>query len=108
LRSAENAQGAVEVCFDHVAASVDAIQRAAYRLCDRISLELTDEGAEYQCLLRPVREGTSISASDIESFRVEVLDEVLRERIRRETEPVRNVILALAFSEADVQGEEPE
>jgi His-Xaa-Ser system protein HxsD len=37
-------------------------------------------------------------------FRRHVLDQVLRERIRRETEGVRNAIFALAFSNTGLVG----
>jgi His-Xaa-Ser system protein HxsD len=41
-------------------------------------------------------------SEEIESFRVEVLDQTLRERIRAETEPIRTMILAQAFSRTGV------
>jgi His-Xaa-Ser system protein HxsD len=85
-----------QVEFDLAAVSVDAVQRAAYRLSDRISIDLKVDGKKILCRLYSSRahEGDDLAGE----FRKEVLDQVLRERIRVETEPARNLILALAFS----------
>jgi His-Xaa-Ser system protein HxsD len=40
--------------------------------------------------------------AEIKNFRTEVLDQTLRERIRSETEPIRTMILAQAFSRTGV------
>lgn len=82
------------------ATSIDAIQRAAYRFSDRFSCELHPGDPEHRCLLRPVAEIDA--ASELESFRTEVLDQTLRQRIREETEPIRTMILAQAFSRTGV------
>jgi His-Xaa-Ser system protein HxsD len=86
----------VELTFDAASHSADAIQRAAYRFSDRVSCELTSGRAEHRCVL------TAVGDADVEAlvsdFRTEVLDQVLRERIRAETEPIRTMILAQAFS----------
>jgi His-Xaa-Ser system protein HxsD len=90
----------VEVKFDATGHSVDAIQRAAYRFSDRFSCELVTSETEHRCVL------TAVGEVDLESlvtdFRIEVLDQVLRERIRAETEPIRTMILAHAFSRTGV------
>jgi His-Xaa-Ser system protein HxsD len=85
----------VELLLDAEAYSADAIQRAAYLYSDRLSLELAREGPNYRCRLTPIGEQ---DPELVEQFKVELLDSVLRERIRGETEAVRNVVLALAFS----------
>jgi His-Xaa-Ser system protein HxsD len=86
------------VSFDPAGHSIDSVQRAAYRLSDRMSCEVrpTDEAIEARL---------SILDEDgdpdrlVAEFRNEVLDQVLRERIRNETAEVRNLVLALAFSQ---------
>jgi His-Xaa-Ser system protein HxsD len=85
----------IEVTFDADSHSADAIQRAAYRFADRFSIELTHDDADYRCELHFV---SDIDEGVVNEFRAEVLDHVLRERIRAETEGTRNVVLALAFS----------
>ncbi len=86
----------VELTFDAASHSADAIQRAAYRFSDRISCELTSGEAEHRCVVTPVKD-TDLDAL-VADFRTEVLDQVLRERIRSETLPIRTMILAQAFS----------
>ena len=92
----------VELIFDAESHSADAIQRAAYRFADRFSLELTRDDANYHCRLHFV---TDVDETVVNGFRVEVLDHVLRERIRIETEGTRNVVLALAFSNTSLSDE---
>ena len=94
------------VHFDGAGHSLDAVQRAAYRFSDRMSCEITETDSSIEVLLRIVEEDGDLD-SLLGDFRNEVLDQVLRERIRAETSDVRNLVLALAFSktglaEADV------
>jgi His-Xaa-Ser system protein HxsD len=77
--------------------SLDAIQRAAYRLVDQLDVESDRDGDVYRCVLRP-HAGDHVADDVVAEFRAEVLDQVLRERIRAETADVRNAVLALAFS----------
>ena len=85
-----------DVEFDPHAASVDAVQRAAYRLSDRMSVDI-QVGDSIACTVF-VTDADDADAV-LASFRNEVLDQVLRERIREETAAARNLILALAFSQ---------
>src|SRR5262245_15321373 len=89
--------------FDSAAYTVDAVQRAAYRFSDRVSAEVRICGEDIECALTFVAAEAGASRDSVDAlvadFRTEVLDQVLRARIRAETEPVRNMILALAFSE---------
>jgi len=87
----------VRVQLDAGGHSIDAIQRAAYRLCDRLSVEVTSNGDNWSCLVTSV-DGCGPDPIDVADFRVEVIDQVLRERIRDSTEQTRNMILSLAFS----------
>lgn len=88
------------VSFAAETASIDAIQRAAYRFSDRFSCELIPGAAEHLCKLNPVGDGETKDI--VGDFRTEVLDQMLRERIRVETEPIRTMILAHAFSRTGV------
>lgn len=87
-----------ELTFGAATASVDAIQRAAYRMSDRLSIDLIEEGQDFRCTLHLVSDDAADAAVAVGEFRNHVLDEVLRARIREETTEVRNVILSLAFS----------
>jgi His-Xaa-Ser system protein HxsD len=83
--------------FDRSAASLDAVQRAVYRLSDRLSCDITATDGAIEVVVHP-----SDTDADIEKLlgdlRNEVLDQELRERVRAETSDVRNLVLALAFS----------
>jgi His-Xaa-Ser system protein HxsD len=85
------------VSFDRVGHSVDSVQRAVYRLSDRLSCEIssTDELIEVRLSLLDESQDPDRLVAE---FRNEVLDQVLRERIRAETADLRNLVLALAFS----------
>ena len=85
----------VEILFDADSHPADAIQRAAYRFADRFSIALRSEGTNYHCQLHFADE---VDEAVVKSFRTEVIDHVLRMRIKAETEGTRNVVLALAFS----------
>jgi His-Xaa-Ser system protein HxsD len=86
-----------ELTFDREAYSVDAVQRAAYRLSDRLSIDLI-VGDDLKCAVHFLVDDEASADAALGEFRNEVLDQVLRERIRNETEGVRNVILAQAFA----------
>jgi His-Xaa-Ser system protein HxsD len=88
-----------EVVIDAESHSADVIQRASYPFADQFSIELTRDGTNFRCLLHFPAE---IDDATVNAFRVEVVDQVLRERIRAETEGVRNVVLALAFSNSEL------
>jgi His-Xaa-Ser system protein HxsD len=83
------------------------IKKAAYRFLKTFVTEITLEGDAWVCALKFT---TSTDASSIEravrDLQAEVLDQDLRATISRETEPVRNAILALAFSRTGLQGSE--
>ena len=81
--------------------SSDAIQRAAYKFTDVFALELKRDGDDFLCSLHPVV-GTFVDGETLNAFRSEILDQTLRERIRSETAAVRNAVLALAFSNVDL------
>src|SRR3954471_10780627 len=91
--------------FDAAAYSTDAIQRAAYRFMDRLSVDLASANGSIDCTLHMSTEDSADADRTASDFRNEVLDQVLRERIRGETEGVRNVILALAFADTGLTGE---
>jgi His-Xaa-Ser system protein HxsD len=92
--------------FNRSGNSLDAVQRAAYRLSDRMSCEVSENAETIEVTLHIAGDDSDPDAV-LADFRNEVLDQVLRERIRAETADVRNLVLAAAFSktgltEADV------
>jgi His-Xaa-Ser system protein HxsD len=81
-----------------------AIQKAAYRLADRCTVEigvLRDTSLTVTLVLRPgVSE--SGSAEAVRLFFQELLDQELREQLAEESQPLRALILAHAFSRTDL------
>jgi His-Xaa-Ser system protein HxsD len=83
--------------FDRSAASLDAVQRAVYRLSDRLSCDVSAKDDTTEVVVHPSDPDADI-ATLLSDLRNEVLDQALRERVRAETSDVRNLVLALAFS----------
>jgi His-Xaa-Ser system protein HxsD len=88
-----------DVSFDSESHSVGAIQRAAYRLSDRLAIDVRSVEGAYHCHLWVDVGDENAAERVVFDFRNEVVDQVLRERIREETADSRNVILSLAFSQ---------
>lgn len=84
--------------FDSSCHSPDDIQRAAYRFIDRFAATVGQTGRWIQCDIEFEPRHLASADATLRAFRKEVLDQTLRARIKRETEPVRNLILAHAFS----------
>jgi len=89
---------AVEISFDRSTTELDALQRAAYAVADLMTVDIRASATDYICALFPRRAG--LDEDELKHrIRTEVIDQALRLRIAKETEPIRNLIFALAFSE---------
>lgn len=83
---------------------LDEIKKAAYRFTDRCAFEFAVEGDDIVCTLRMQDDKDGGEPQCLEdAFRNEVLDQDLRRRIADETAPIRNAILAYAFSKTGIQ-----
>ena len=80
--------------------SVGAIKKAAYKFADRTSVMINpvSESAVLIVFNFVGKHAESNPEQVISDFCNELLDQDLRERIKKETEPMRNLILAHAFS----------
>jgi His-Xaa-Ser system protein HxsD len=87
--------------FDQATVDLDALQRSAYALAREATADIRVTGATFTVTLFPRATGTTQAdlAELAHRYRTEVNDQVLRGRIARETEPLRNLVFALAFSE---------
>ncbi len=97
------------VTFDRSTVQLDAVQRAAYAVAALMSVDIRASADEYLCTLFPRDPGADM-ADLVHRMRSEVIDQTLRLRIAQETEPVRNLIFALAFSQTgltDTERPEP-
>ena len=90
--------GSVAITFDHTTVELDALQRAAYAVAAMMTVDIRASAGEYLCTLFP-RDRDADPADLVHRMRSEVIDQTLRLRIGRETEPLRNLIFALAFSQ---------
>jgi His-Xaa-Ser system protein HxsD len=103
------AVGATEITlvFDQATVDLDALQRSAYTFAAEVTADIRISGADYMCTLFPRMPG--IAHNELKHrFRAEVNDQVLRARIAKETEPLRNLVFALAFSQTGLaEAEDP-
>jgi His-Xaa-Ser system protein HxsD len=89
---------AITLAFDQATVELDALQRSAYAVAAEMTVEIRVCGADFVCTLFPRRQ--DITDDELKHrFRAEVNDQILRVRIARETEPLRNLVFALAFSQ---------
>jgi len=97
--------------FDCNVQSLKALQAASYRLIGIGTCEIEKLDSRWRCRLTPRRPTGSARMMTNEDLRARfhdlVADENVRENISTRTEPVRNLILALAFGSlgADQSGE---
>lgn len=96
---------AAEIGFDKGTTELDALQRAVYAVADLMTVDIKTSDAEYICTLFPHHPEESHDTLK-HRIRAEVIDQTLRLRIAKETEPIRNLIFALAFSETGLVGGE--
>jgi His-Xaa-Ser system protein HxsD len=86
----------VTVDFDAATHSLSALNAAAYRLIGTATCQIDKRGDRFICRLNPP--GQSDDADSLRSRYLQlVTDENVRESLRAKTEPVRNLILSLAF-----------
>ena len=100
-----DASPAMEIAFDSSTVHLDAIQRAAYAVAALMTVNICASAGEYVCTLHP-RDTHADSAELIHRMRAEVNDQTLRLRIAQETEPLRNLIFALAFAQTGLTDDE--
>ena len=82
--------------------SIDAAKRAAYALMGQMSVLLEDGDGEIVCRLRTKNKSADPGKLE-ELFLEELVDQDLRLSIEARTEPLRSVILGLAFSRTGLQ-----
>ena len=105
--SADTGTVGITLVFDQATVDLDALQRGAYAVAAEMTVDLRARGADYVCTLFP--RGRDADGEDLRHrFRAEVNDQVLRVRIAKETEPLRNLVFALAFSQTGLaEAEDP-
>ncbi len=93
--------------FDIQVYSIEAAQKAAYRLLNYFTIDIKTNANQIICTLSSnlgiTEEGFDFA---IQEFKKNILDEELRLKIRKETEPIRNLVLGVAFSRTGLQQNE--
>ncbi len=98
---------AISVNFDSQVFSLMAIKKAAYKYIDAFAADITIENHEIRCVLSLTSPRTEESSARlVDDFKKEVLDQDLREKLKDETEAVRNLVLAHAFSKTGIVNNE--
>ena len=108
MKGEEKKVKTISVNFDSRAYTLIAIKKAAYKYIDSFSADISLANDEVRCLLNLTSPRSDESVARlVDDFKKEVLDQDLREKLRIETAPVRNLILAHAFSKTGIIGHEP-
>jgi His-Xaa-Ser system protein HxsD len=79
------------------------VEAAAYRFIDRLTILIFQNESQVVCEIKCMTGRTESLDALVDDFKRELLDQKLRCQIKQETEPVRNLILALAFSKSGLQ-----
>lgn len=86
----------IDMQLDDGIYSLDAINSAAYRIIAEASCTIEKQSGFYLCCLSP--KDHKVNEEVIRQRFLDVLtDETLRERLEKQTQPMRNLIVALAF-----------
>ena len=89
----------VIVKFDKKVYGLGALKKAAYKFIDKVAVNISDNGDAFEVEIRFNKESSKEAQEHfISEFTKEVLDQDLRESIKKETEGYRNLILAHVFS----------
>ena len=97
----------MDVTFDSAVFSVDAVKTACYRFLDRFTSDIELSEGKIVCHLTFGDKLTEQALdAHVQNFKKEVLDQDLRLKLKAETEPIRNLILAHAFSKTGLIADE--
>lgn len=99
-----NPDGSISVCFDARVYPVIAVKKAAYKFAKDCAVVIDSLGHQFRATINLFDETMPTSAKNrlVGAFCNEVIDQDLREQISVQTEPVRNLILAQAFSKTNL------
>lgn len=94
----------LELSWSKEATPLEAIERALYALADQLSGTVAGEGDLWAVRIHP-RSATAHPDVLAHQLRQSVTDQTLRVRIAERTDPLRNLIFALAFSRSGLGAE---
>jgi len=85
--------------------SIEAIQKAAYKLNQKISVSVKDDGSNHHVTISMLKDGDDLNHFS-NLFKKYLNDEELRIKLKKETEHERNLILGIAFSQTNLVEDE--
>ena len=95
-----------KLVFDERLYEASVLQKAAYRSMNSLTVDLATDEGQFVCALSSnigVDESSFLSA--VQEFKKDVLDYQLRHQLSIETQPIKNLILGLAFSKTGLISE---
>jgi His-Xaa-Ser system protein HxsD len=97
----------IDITFDLAVFSLDAVKAACYKFLDRFTADIELRGGKIICHLAIDDKLSDAAVSaNLDDLKKEVLDQDLRLKLRAETEPLRNLILAHTFSKTGLIADE--
>lgn len=90
--------------LDQSVYSLEAVQKAAYRFIDRLTVLISQSEGVIACDIDMIVGRDDLLDPILADFKRELLDQQLRVQIKNETTDVRNLILSHAFSRSGLQG----
>ena len=94
----------MQLHLDPTVYALEAVQKAAYRFIDRLTILISQDGGQIVCNIGLISGITTPLENIVDDFKRELLDQQLRLKIKAETTDVRNLILSYAFSRTGLQG----
>ena len=92
------------VAWQQATTSIEAIERALYAMADLVSGTIAADGDQLIATVYP-RDVTLTNDALAHRLRQEVTDQALRIKIAQRTDPIRNLVFALAFSQSGLGGQ---
>jgi His-Xaa-Ser system protein HxsD len=88
----------IEMVWQQSTTPLEAIERSLYAMADQVSGTASEVGGEWMVLIYP-RSSHADPLLLAHALRQEVTDQTLRVRIAERTDPIRNLVFAVAFSQ---------
>jgi His-Xaa-Ser system protein HxsD len=97
----------IDVTFAVAVFSLDAVKTACHKFLDRFTSDIELFDGRITCHLAfDAKASEAAVSANVDNLKKEVLDQDLRLKLKAETEPIRNLILAHAFSKTGLIADE--
>jgi His-Xaa-Ser system protein HxsD len=97
----------IDITFDLAVFPLDVVKTACYKFLDRFTPDIELRDGKIIChLTLDANISEAAASATVDNLKKEVLDQDLRLKLKTETEPIRNLILAHAFSKTGLIADE--